>query len=227
MKNLNYWIYTGKTIIMVFVLTLSETVISQTVTEGSLPQYLFSGFTTGNVKMKNGRSQTSVMNYNTVTEKMVYEKEGKLYDMVNLDMIDSVFLYKSIFVPVGKVFYEVIMNKKISFFIQHKGELLSPGAPAAYGGTSQVSSSKYMTSVELSSGYYNLKLPSDLVIKAEYVYWIRKDDNMYSFINERQFIKLFPGKESVFKQFIKQNRIKFDNLTDLVKLMEHCNELFQ
>jgi hypothetical protein len=177
--------------------------------------------------MKNGRGQTTMLNYNTITEKMVYEKETKYYDLVNSEMVDTIFLKNSKFVPVGKVFYEVLLDAPVTLFVQHKGELMSPGMPAAYGGTSQVSSTKYMSSVGLEGGYYNLKLPSEYTVKSEPVYWIRKDNNMYSFINERQFLKLFPEKEKELKQYIKQYHIKFDTLTNIVKLIEHINELFR
>lgn len=227
MKHFNFRINTSKTIMMVLILSLSLPLKSQTTPDGSAPQFLFPDFTMGKVKMKNGRSQTTVLNYNTVSEKMVYEKDGNLYDMVNTEMMDTVFVQNSKFVPVGKVFYEVLLVAPISLFVQHKGDLLPPGTPAGYGGTSQVSNTKQMTSVQLSSGYYNLKLPADYIVKANPVYWIRKDNIIYSFINEKQFLKIFPGKEGELKQFIKQNRIKFDKLSNLIRLFEHCNELIR
>ena len=215
---------TTKNIFIVVLLLIILPLKAQTNSDGSSPQYLFSGFSPGQVKMKNGKAQSTMLNYNTVTERMVYEKDGNLYDLVNIEMIDTIFLKNKNFVPVGKVFYEILVDAPISLFVQNKGELLSPGAPAAYGGTSQVSNSKYMTSVELSAGYYNLKLPADYIVKTDQVFWIRKDNNMSSFINEKQFLKLFPGREAELKLFIKQNRLKFDKLPNLVRLVEHCNE---
>lgn len=227
MKNFKTLIISGKVMMMVMILSLSLPLKAQTNSDGSAPQFLFPDFKTGTVKMKNGRSQTTIMNYNTVSEKMVYEKDGTLYDMVNVEMIDTVFLLKSKFVPVGKVFQEVLLIAPISLFVQHKGELLSPGTPAGYGGTSQVSSTKQLTSVQLSSGYFNLKLPQDYIVKADPVYWIRKDSTISGFNNERQFLKIFPEKEEELKHFIKSSRIKFDKLSNLVKLVEFCNELIQ
>ena len=178
----------------------------------------------GIVKMKNGTSQKTTLNYNTVSEKMVYEKNDQLYDVINTEMIDTVILQNSKFVPVEKVFHEVLVVAPISLFVQFKGELLPPGTPAGYGGTSQVSNTKLMSSVQLSSGYYNLKLPSDYIVKVDQVYWIRKDNTMFSFMNERQFLKIFPVTERDLKQFIKQNKIKFDLIPDLIRLINHCNE---
>ena len=216
-----------KTIITIVLLFIILPLKAQTTADGSTPQFLFPGFTKGQVKMKNGKSQYTLLNYNTVSEKVVYEKDGVLYDLINLETIDTIFIQKSKFVPVGKICHEVLLNAPIALFVQHKGEILPPGTPAAYGGTSQVSNTKLMSSVQLSSGYYNLKLPADYVVNPGPVYWIRKDSSMYSFINERQFLKIFPDKEGEFKQFIKKNRIKFDKLSNLVKLAEYCNELIK
>jgi hypothetical protein len=204
---------------------LALPVKSQKTSDGSMPQFLFPDFAPGKVTLKNGKSQTIVLNYNTVSEKMVYEKDEKLYDMINLDQIDTVFLQECKFVTAGAVFHEVLLIAPISFYIQNKGNVMPPGTPAGYGGTSQVSNTKMMTSVELSSGYYNLKLPPDFIVNPDLVYWIRKGDKMYSFINEKQFLKIFPEKEAEFKKFIKQDKIKFSKTDDLIRLIKYCNEI--
>jgi hypothetical protein len=192
-----------------------------------MPQFLFPEFVQGVVKMTNGLTQKAVLNYNTVSEKMVYTMDDKIYDMVNNERTDTVFIYESKFVPVGKVFYEVLLNAPVSMFVQHVGSIVPPGKPAAYGGTSQVSSSTYKTSVELSSGYYNLKLPADFQVKLDPVYWLRKDGKMYSWINERQFLKIFPEKEQDLKAYIKKNHIKFGRIPDMIKLGGYLNEVIK
>lgn len=218
-------IITGKSIMVVLVLTLVLPLKSQTKPDGSAPQFLFQDYSISKVRMKNGQNQTLILNYNTVSEKMVYQKDGNLYDMVNPQMVDTIFLQDCKFVPAGSVFYEVLLTAPISLFVQYKGELIPPGAPAGYGVNSQVSNTKMMNSVDLAGGHYNLKLPEDFKVKVDPVYWIRRGSEMFNFMNERQFLKLFPDKETEFKKFIKQNRIKIDKHADLVKLIRFCNEL--
>jgi len=212
-------------LVLICLLILIYPVKAQTTPDGSAPQFLYPDFTSGTVKMKNGKSQSTDLNYNTVSEKIVYEKDGKIYDLVNTEMVDTVFIQDSKFVPVGKIFHEVLLIAPISLFVQHKGDLIPPGTPAGYGGTSQVSNTKMMTSVQLDMGYYNLKLPPDYQVKVDPVYWIRKENTMNNFMNERQFLKLFPGKEAELKKYIKDNRIKFDKPANLVKLVQYCNEM--
>jgi hypothetical protein len=129
------------------------------------------------------------------------------------------------FIPYGKVFYEVYPMSKISFFIQHRGRILSPPKPAAYGGTSEVSSSTYITRIDLGSDRYNMKLEEDLRVKYDPMYWIRINENMSSFVGEKQLLKIFPGKENDLKSFIKKNKLKFDSKEDLVKICQYADGL--
>jgi hypothetical protein len=227
MIHFNFRFNTGTTILMVIILCFALPVRAQTNTGGSEPQFLFPGFTQGKISMKSGQSQSVKLNYNIVSEKMVYEKDGNLFDMINNSLIDTVYLQTRKFIPVGNIFHEVLLSAPISLFMQHKGVLIPQGTPAGYGSTSQTSSTDIISSLSLPGGNYNLKLPSNVDIRVDLIYWIRKDNSMYSFINERQFLKIFPGKETEFKQFIKQNKIKLDKLPDLIRLVQHCNESFR
>lgn len=209
------------------VLSLSIILRSQNSFDRSSSQYLFPNFTNGNVKMKNNKSQTYKLNYNTVSEKMVYEQNGKLYDIMNLASIDSIYLNNSRFVHVGDVFYEVLLSAPISLFVQYNGKLLPAGTEAGYGSTSQTSSTTRLASFQSSSGTVNMELPADYIIKVNDIFWIRKDSNMMSFQNERQFLKIFPSNEGELKHFIKQNRIKFHEQSGIIKLVEFCNTLDQ
>lgn len=201
---------------------------AQSNSDGSNPQYLFPEFNNSTVLMKNGTSQNARMNYNIVTEKMVYEKDGKLYDLINPETIDTIYILNRKFIPRGKIFYEVILKgTPLTLFIQQKGTLLSAGTPAGYGGTSQVSATKSLSSVELSGGRYNLALPSDFIVNPSPVYWIRKENEMSSFLTEKQFLKIFPDKDKELKSFIKENRLKISNPDQLAKLVSYCNDIMK
>jgi len=227
MKNFKIRLNATIVITLLIGVILTLPVKSQTRPDGSAPQFLYPEFTKSKVRMKNGQVQNIMLNYNTVSEKMVFQKDEKLYDMANHEMVDTVFMHDSRFVPVGKVFYKIVLVAPVAFYAQYKGELQPPGTPAGYGGTSQVSNTKNMSSVQLSTGYYNLDLPADYVVKTNIIYWYSKDGNMFSFVNERQFLRLNTDKETELKQFIKQNKIRFDRLPDMVKLAEYYNQLIQ
>ena len=224
MNNSIIHIFLRPIILIVALCSIAIQLTAQTNSDGNLPQYLFPGFTMGFVRMKTGENYNAVLNYNTVTENMVWEQDGKLLDLTNMKAVDTIFLQNRKFVPVNEVFYEVLVNAPISLFIQHKSDLVPAGSPSGYGGTSQTASIKNLSSVSLKSGTYNLEIPSDYNINPSSVYWIRKSNTMFSFLNKRQFLKIFSEKNDEIEKFIKQNRLKTENRDDLIKLVNYCNE---
>lgn len=188
-------------------------------------QFLFPEFTKTTVAMKGGKDLTMMINYNVVTEKMVFLQKGDIYDMVYYESVDTVYLNGSKFIPAANVFYEVALNAPVSLFIQHKGKIQSPPKPAAYGGTSEISSSTYISNIPMGTDVYRLKNEAELVIRPETVYWIRIDNEMKDFLSESQFLNLVPDLKNPLKQYIRENRIKFKSEEDVTKLISFLNTL--
>jgi hypothetical protein len=193
----------------------------------NLPQFLYPDFSISKVKMKVGKDITIMLNYNLVTEKMIFLQKEKVYDMINQGSVDTIYMNGLRFVPFGKAFYEVIPGPHLTFYIQHRGSILSPPKPAAFGGTSEVSSSTYMNRINLGSEVYNMKLNSDLRVKYDPLYWVKLNETMYCFTGEKQFLKVFSGSEDKIKQYIRSNKLKFENRDDLLKIWSYCNEIIK
>jgi hypothetical protein len=211
--------------IIVFFLIPTNKVLSQIENFNGLQQFLFPEFSASKIKMKVGKDINLILNYNLITEKMVFFQKDQVFDMQNQGTVDTIYIGSYKFIPFEKVFYEVYPGVPVSFFIQHKGRLLAPPKPAAYGGTSEVSSSNYITILDLGGQVYNYKLQGDLRVKYDPMYWVRFNDQMYSYTNEKQYLKIFTGREEVLKQFIKKNRLKFDKPDDLLKIWGYTNEV--
>lgn len=215
--------------IFIIVLLFSNAIhlSAQTNSDENLEQYLLPGFTRSVVRMKTGISYNAVMNYNTVTEKIVFEHNGIFLDMTDTKSVDTISIQNRKFIPFNEVFYEVLVNAPISLFLQHKSDLIPPGQPSGYGSTSQTSSIKSYSTLSRNGGNYNLKIPSDYEIKPSPIYWIRKNDTMFSFLNKRQFLRIFPEKNDEINKFINQKPLRIENRDDLIKLVNYCNEVIR
>jgi hypothetical protein len=190
-------------------------------------QFLYPEFLKGIVAQKTGKDIALMLNYNIVTEKMVFLQKGEIYDMVNYEWVDTVYLAGQKFIPVAKVFYEVGVEAPVSMFIQHKGKVQLPPKPAAYGGTSEVSSSTYINNMQLGNLVYMLKNESNLIIKPENVYWIRYKDKLSVFLNEKQLAAILPDYKTQIRQFVKDNKLKFDRTEDVTNLFVYLNTLIR
>jgi hypothetical protein len=199
-------------ILGIILLFLPISLLGQVEEIQNLEQFLFPEFTKSVLKMKAGKDITL----------MVFLQKDQVFDMLNQQNVDTVLMNSKIFIPSGKIFLELLLSEPVSLYIQNKGSIQDPGKPAAYGGTSQASSSTYISRLDMGSDRYNMKLPEDLIIRAESVYWITINDTRSSFVNERQFLKIFPGKEGEIKKYIKQNRMKFENPNDIIGLVRYA-----
>lgn len=215
--------YRLKIILTMLSLGIPGYLYSQTIGSGPKPQFLFTDFNMSEVKMKNSQVNTTLMNYNTVTERMVFIKDNEYFDLTNYQMVDTVYINDRVFIPVGKACYEVLLSGPVSLFVQHKGKLR--GKPGAYGRTSDVSSNYYLSSINTTEGMINLPLPPDYIVEVTTIYWIRKDNEWFNFASEKQFLKLFPEKGVQLKNFIKENRLKIDKPEHLKKLVDYYNSL--
>jgi hypothetical protein len=198
----------------------------QTRPVSNLPQYLFPEFANGKVLMKNGTSYTVLMNYNTVTEQMAFYQNGNLLNLAKPETVDTIFLESMKFVFFENSFCEILSLKPFQFFIEHKSNLETQGKPAAYGAPSQTSSSTAISKL-YNDKEYNLKLPDNFKVTYTPIYWVRINNEMNKFSNQRQFLKLFPSKNTELKKYISQSNINFKKHDDLVKLSEYCNLLFR
>jgi len=204
-------------------IVLPVAVIAQPDTSDVLSQYLYKDFSKGVVQFRNGTVTSAMMNYNTLTGRMVFEKSGKLLDLINTETIDTVYLQNTKFIPFNDIFLDVVAESAIPLFIQYKSDLMSPGKSSAYGGTSQTTSSTSYSTVFTDSKTYNINLPEGYRVDKSTVNWVFINGKMQKFLNEKQFLRIFKNREADLKRYIKENSINFKNRSDLIKLLYFSN----
>jgi hypothetical protein len=186
--------------------------------------YVLPDFAAGSVKMKDGRTEVALMNYNKLTEEMIFDKDGVKLALDSLETIDTVYIESRIFVPHEKIFYELLVKGPISLFMQHKCDLLLAGSPSGYGGTTETGAATSISYLSRSGGIYKLKLPGGYHVTDATHFWIRRKDTFYKANSGSQIMKIFPEKSKEIKQFIKQNNLNLKNINDQITLVLKCHE---
>ena len=124
-----------------------------------LSHYLFPEFTKGVVLMKTGVKNEALLNYNSLTEEMIFDNKGTKLALGQLEQVDTVYIQGRKFFPLNNKFVELVYQSKYALYAEHKCNVKDPGKPAAYGGTSQTSATSTYSSYFSGGQVYELKLP--------------------------------------------------------------------
>jgi len=206
---------------LTFLILLIFTFLSVFAQEKSpeLSHYLFPKFIKGTVLMVNGVKNESNLNYNTLTEEMIFENKEVKLALGRLDQIDTVFIEGRKFIPFENRFVELIYNGKTEVFADYKCRIKDPGTPAAYGGTSQTAATTTYSSYLSGGQVYALKLPENIEVNKSTEYFIQKDGQLNKFFSIKQLVKIFDNQNAVIKKYLKENKVKYENQDDILKLI--------
>lgn len=186
--------------------------------------YVFPEFRKGVVLMKNGNENEAVLNYNSITEEMIFETRGTKLALVEVESIDTVYIGVRKFIPKDNAFLEVLLKSKYSLYVAYNCKLKDPGKPSGYGTTSQTSAITTYSKFFTNGRVYDMKLPEGYETQSSIEYWLDKDGKLEKFISIRQLSKLFDEKQSEFKAYLKKNDVDYDNQTSVVDLIRYLQE---
>jgi hypothetical protein len=131
----------------------------------------------------------------------------------------------AVFIPGEKAFYELSVTGPVSLLIRHRGTIQDPPKPAAYDATSQVSSSNYISNMQIGNYVYKLQTDTTLIIKQSEEFLIGKGGTISPYRTEKQLLAILPEYKSDLKSYIRQNRISLVEEADMIKLVKYCNSL--
>lgn len=192
-----------------------------------ISHYIFPEFTQGHVFLKSGDKQTTILNYNTLTEEMVFQdRRGKILAIGNESFanIDSITIRGRKFVLIDDNFFELLHESGHQILAEHKCRVNMPGSPVGYGGTSHTSSVTSVSSLQADGLFYQLKLPDNYETKPYTNYWIKKEGELTQFINMRQLRRIYRNKRSSFDNFVKEHDVKYENQESLILLINHLED---
>ncbi|MBW8326936.1 MAG: hypothetical protein K0M50_19390 [Prolixibacteraceae bacterium] len=210
-----------KRLIILLVISFVLSVAYAQVKVVEVTHYLFPEFTKGIVLMKNGIKNETLLNYNSLTEEMIFENNGTKLAIGQPELVDTVFIKGRKFFLLNGKFVELINNSKYKLYAEHKCTIKDPGKPAAYGGTSQTSATSTYSSFFTGGQVYDLKLPEGYETKPFVDYWLVKDGEVSKFLSIRQLAKLFSEKDNSFKEFVKKHDVKYTDQSGIIELIRY------
>ena len=188
-----------------------------------LTHYIFPEFTEGLVLMKAGAKNEAMLNYNSLTEEMIFEKNSKkmAISKIELELIDTVYIKDRKFIGLNGKFVELLKHSEWDLYLEHKCKAEAPGKPSGYGGTSKTTAITTQATLYSQGSVYELKLPNTYEIEPYSYYWLKKNGELKRFISMRDFKKFYKDKPDLYKTYVKLHGIKYKNQEGIVQLIEH------
>lgn len=205
-----------KRIFSLLILSLFVSVVNSQEQKVAVTHYIFPEFTKGVILMKAGVKNEASLNYNSLTEEMIFENKGTKLALGQLEQIDTVYILKRKFIPLNGKFLELLLHSSADLFVEHKCKLVDPGTPAGYGGTSQTAATTTYSKLLSGGQAYDLKLPESIETNPSVVYWVKKDGELTRFLSVNQLSKIFKDKSDEFKKYTKEHRVSFNNQQSLI-----------
>jgi len=185
-----------------------------------LVQYVFDEFTPGTVKMKSGAISKQNLNYNIITNEMVFEENGKFAAIAGPENVDTVYIADRKFIPLNNKFYEVLVNGAMPLLEEFTASVIEPGTSIGYGSTTESGAASSYQSLIRDGGAYGLKLPDGFKVMSKQAFFILQNGRLEKVGNEKQLIKVFPNKKDVIKDLAKKNNTNFSKREDVAALVK-------
>lgn len=209
-----------KNIAYLLILNLLVIVSSAQEKKKTITHYLFPEFTQGEVLMKKGVVKEALLNFNALTEEMIFEANGIKLAVAQLELIDTIYINGRKFFPLNGKFFEVLYRSKYDLYAEHKCSVNDPGKPAGYGTSSQTGAATTYSTFFSGNRVYEMNLPESIETTPFTIYYLKKDGNLIKFISLKQLMKELPEKSSLFKKFIREKDISYDDPQSLVRLVQ-------
>jgi hypothetical protein len=183
--------------------------------------YLFDNFEKGAAIYKNGTQISGIFNYDVLSGKVLFKDENKIMELIGSDDIPHVKINNRLFTYIkDNVYYEQISAGDGSLFVFWKYKIVPKGKNAGYGVTSQLASISNVSMLNQEGiGIQSLKSVNKFEIVDESTYYLYINGKYRNFNSERSFIKLFKTNNEEISTYIKEEKIDFTNLDDMIKLI--------
>lgn len=209
--------------ILLFIMAgMSYQVTFAQVRSTELTHYIFPEFVDGVVLMKNGRKNEASINYNSLSEEMIFEKNGiKLaFGKAETELVDTIFMEDRKFVTLNNKFVELLYQSKSNLYAEYRCKIQAPGKSVGFGGTSETAAVDNYSTIQ-GNALYELELPEGYKSNPYIIYWLKKDGELKELINMRKLMNLYGEKKDLFKAYVNKHNVKFEEPQDIQGLVKY------
>jgi hypothetical protein len=188
--------------------------------------YLFPSFREAMVKFRDGRSFTYQMNFNTLLCDMQFiNTKGDTLTITNGVDVDSILLDSSYFIfDYRKGYFQIVAVSDAARLAIYRRSTFEPVQKGGMGEAKQSGGVEMINSVSGRQGTIPLVLNQDIYVVKKTTYLLIYKSGEMENAGRAAFMKIYDGDKKSFEQYVKANKINFNEQGDLEKLFNFCTQ---
>jgi hypothetical protein len=171
--------------------------------------FLFEDFVNGKVKLKDGKTYEGPLRYDIYADEIEFKtSEGEIYTVINPETIEKISLNEKQFIFIPKSnkskqggYFEVLVEGEYLLLTKH-GVILKDPVP--------------------EKPYVAAK-PATFITKDGKYYLQNENSGLVEIKNKEAVTSIDPNKSNDISKFIKENKLKLSDKTDLITLVNFLN----
>ncbi|TPE42161.1 hypothetical protein [Pontibacter mangrovi] len=190
--------------------------------------YRYPEFIEGKVTFKNGTTTTANLNYNVFSGEVEFVK-GKdtlavdnLFTIASISIGDDLYFYDE---DSKSLLQQLEKYKSAKLLVKEKYEVADIKSKGALGSTPSSIAATSATQYTDKSQTYNLKSADNYKFKVKTSYYLADLNDHYYEASKRNIFKLYPHAKSAANQYIKANKVNFENQDELRALIQYIESL--
>ncbi len=194
-------------------------------------QYLFKNFINGNITLKDSTIIKLGLNYNVFMDEIHYYQSGQLktFTANDYNLIEKIIIDKHSFICFEQKIYEVLIFDHITLLKRREIEKTDLCAKEGAYGTKVNSATVQAVTVarvtfreDRAESVTYIEDLDEKTVAIRTNYKLKYQDTIY--IPNLKFLNIiYPNSLKKIKKYKKDNKIKFNNEDDLMKMINYCN----
>ena len=197
-----------------------------TFAQGTPPyqHYRYSEFQSATVKLKDGTTTETSLNYNLITEQIILDLGHTKIPYPQTDLVDEVHFGDVVLIPADKFFLELLEIGTVSLLVRRSQKVTQIGQDTGYGTTSQTSTSLTPGGLHQTDYIYQHNLPDDYSTEDRNQYYLKRHEDIHEVKSLKKACKFIPELEKELMDFAKSHRIKIEREEDMRKWVRYSND---
>ena len=185
--------------------------------------YFFSSFTNGTATLKNGSTSAQRFNYNCLLDELQFlSVNGDTLAIAEPGLLRKVEIDSAVYYYDKGYLRQIAKTDKNTLALKERIFPVDRRKASAYGGTSGSSAIDNYSNIYRDGRFFKLESREDILFKKQRQFFLGNKYDHFIPAEKRGFYDVFADKRNIISDFIKQQKINFNNPDDVKKLFDYC-----